>query len=94
MSIDCTEMARKVRKKHNEQIGAKTTKKWKKIAKTNLPLSGENQNQNGVVFFSSLEMQRKSLLCSWTLKVLDFYSTCKHFSNYSVHVLVIKCYLV
>ena len=41
MSIDCTEMARKVRKKHNEQIGAKTTKKWKKIAKTNLPLSGE-----------------------------------------------------
>ena len=30
MSIDCTEMARKVRKKHNEQIGAKTTKKWKK----------------------------------------------------------------
>ena len=41
MSIDCTEMARKVRKKHNEQIGAKTTKKWKNIAKTNLPLSGE-----------------------------------------------------
>ena len=41
MSIGCTEMARKVRKKHNEQIGAKTTKKWKKIAKTNLPLSGE-----------------------------------------------------
>ena len=36
MSIDCTEMARKVRMKHNEQIGAKTTKKWKKIAKTNL----------------------------------------------------------
>ena len=31
----------KVRKKHNEQIGAETTKKWKKIAKTNLPLSGE-----------------------------------------------------
>ena len=28
-------------KKHNEQIGAETTKKWKKIAKTNLPLSGE-----------------------------------------------------
>ena len=41
MSIDCTEMARKVRKKHNEQIGAKTTKKWKKIAKTNLPLCRE-----------------------------------------------------
>ena len=41
MSIDCTEMARKARKKHIEQIGAKTTKKWKKIAKTNLPLSGE-----------------------------------------------------
>ena len=41
MSVDCTEMARKVRKKHNEQIGAETTKKWKKIAKTNLPLSGE-----------------------------------------------------
>ena len=41
MSIGCTEMARKVRKKHNEQIGAETTKKWKKIAKTNLPLSGE-----------------------------------------------------
>ena len=39
---------------------------------------GRNQNQNGVVFFSSLEMQRKSLLCSWALKVLDFYSTCKH----------------
>ena len=43
MSIDCTEMARKVRKKHNEQIGAETTKKWKKIAKTNLPLSGETK---------------------------------------------------
>ena len=39
--IGCTEMARKVRKKHNEQIAAETTKKWKKIAKTNLPLSGE-----------------------------------------------------
>ena len=78
MSIGCTEMARKVRKKHNEQIGAKTTKKWKKIAKTNLPLSGEIKINNGVVFFSSLEMQRKSLLCGWTLKVLDFYSTCKH----------------
>ena len=78
MSIDCTEMARKVRKKHNEQIGAKTTKKWKKIAKTNLPLSGEIKIKMAVVFFSSLEMQRKSLLCSWTLKVLDFYSTCKH----------------
>ena len=78
MSIDCTEMARKVRKKHNEQIGAKTTKKWKKIAKDKSAVVGRNQNQNGVVFFSSLEMQRKSLLCSWTLKVLDFYSTCKH----------------
>ena len=41
MSIDCTEMARKVRKKHNEQIGAKTTEEMEKIAKTNLPLSGE-----------------------------------------------------
>ena len=48
MSIDCTEMARKVRKKHNEQIGAETTKKWKKIAKTNLPLSGEIKIKNGV----------------------------------------------
>ena len=35
MSIDCTEMARKVRKKHNEQIGAKTNEEMeKKIAKT------------------------------------------------------------
>ena len=62
MSIGCTEMARKVRKKHNEQIGAETTKKWKKIAKNKSAVVGRNQNQNGVVFFSSLEMQRKSLL--------------------------------
>ena len=42
MSIGCTEMARKVRKKHNEQIGAKNDEEMeKKIAKTNLPLSGE-----------------------------------------------------
>ena len=45
MSIDCTEMARKVRKKHNEQIGAETTKKWKKIAKTNLPLSEKSKSK-------------------------------------------------
>ena len=31
MSIDSTEMARKIQKKHYEQIGAKTMKKWKKI---------------------------------------------------------------
>ena len=79
MSIDCTEMARKGTKETQRAIGAKTTKKWKKIAKTKSGrLSGEIKIKMGVVFFSSLEMQRKSLLCSWTLKVLDFYSTCKH----------------
>ena len=41
MSIDCTEMARKVRKKHNEQIGAKTTKKWKKNCEDKSAVVGE-----------------------------------------------------
>ena len=94
MSIGCTEMARKVRKKHNEQIGAENDEEMEKNCEDKSAVVGRNQNQNGVVFFSSLEMQRKSLLCSWTLKVLDFYSTCKHSLTILCTFLVIKCYLV
>ena len=81
LEYKCPLIVRKWRGRYEETqraIGAETTKKWKKNCEDKSAVVGRNQNQNGVVFFSSLEMQRKSLLCSWTLKVLDFYSTCKH----------------
>ena len=40
MSIDCTEMARKVRRNTTSKLEL-NDEEWKKIAKTNLPLSGE-----------------------------------------------------
>ena len=43
MSIDCTEMARKVRKKHNEQIGAKNDEEMEKNCEDKSAVVGRNQ---------------------------------------------------
>ena len=48
MSIGCTEMARKVRKKHNEQIGAENDEEMEKNCEDKSAVVGRNQNQNGV----------------------------------------------
>ena len=52
-------MASKIQEKHLDEIRAKMTKKWKKNYEAKYGVVEWIQNQNGVVFFSNLKVQRK-----------------------------------
>ena len=45
--------------RREEQIGAKTTKKWNKNYDGRHNVVEASPNQNGVIFFSSLKIQQK-----------------------------------
>ena len=59
-------MASKIQEKHLDEIRAKTTKKRKKNYEAKYGVVEWIQNQNGVVFFSNLKVQRK-----WFLDIIN-----------------------
>ena len=58
--FNSTKMAKNLQGRHQQHIGATTTKKWKKNCEAKYDVAETSQNQNGVIFFSSLKMQQKS----------------------------------
>ena len=83
-------MTKKICGGHWEQIGAETSKKWKRKRKAKYDLVEKIQNQNGVIFF-----ENRSSVVNWISTILDRYYTCKYsLNNHSMHIFVLKCCLV